>query len=87
MHSWSGVYCVRHDGDDPDRSSGRLTFINPHAVAMMFIDPSMRKWDFPYNIGVRSLRLSPGQLVLFSSWLLHEVLPYKEDTQRLTVAF
>src|SRR5699024_9532199 len=23
-HSWSGVYCVAHDGDDPDSDSGKL---------------------------------------------------------------
>ncbi len=42
LHSWSGVYCVSHDGDDPESDSGKLTFINPnYAVAMsMNMDPA-----------------------------------------------
>jgi len=31
--------------------------------------------------------LTPGQLVLFPSWLLHEVMPYEGDDVRITVAF
>ena len=33
------------------------------------------------------LRLQAGELVLFPSWLLHEVLPYEGDDVRITVAF
>lgn len=87
MHSWSGVYCVKHDGDDPQSSSGKLTFINPHATSTMFIDTASVKLRYPFSRGTQRFRLVPGQLILFPSWLLHEVLPYEGDTRRITVAF
>ena len=87
MHSWSGVYCVQHDGDDPDSTSGQLTFINPLASMTTFIDTAISNLKQPYHQGMRRYRLQPGQLVLFPSWLLHEVSPYEGNTQRITVAF
>lgn len=87
LHSWSGVYCVRHDGDDPQSNSGRLTFINPNAMSTMYMDTAVSNMKSPYAYSNRRLRLEPGQLVLFPSWLLHEVMPYEGDTKRITVAF
>jgi len=87
MHSWSGVYCVQHDGDDPASSSGLLTFINPLAQSTTYIDHAISNLRPPFNYAMRKYRLLPGQLVLFPSWLLHEVMPYEGDTQRITVAF
>lgn len=87
LHAWSGVYCVRHDGDDPDSPSGRLSFINPNAVAAMYVDMSTFRFRTPFAMGHLHLRLEPGQLVLFPSWLLHQVQPYNGSTHRITVAF
>jgi len=87
MHSWSGVYCVQHDGDDPNTRSGQLTFISPFITSTTFIDTAVAKLRAPYRMGTMGLRLKPGQLVLFPSWLLHEVMPYEGDTRRITVAF
>jgi hypothetical protein len=36
---------------------------------------------------VRQIDLEPGQLVLFPSWVLHDVKPYEGDGERITVAF
>lgn len=87
LHSWSGVYCVQHDGDDPDTDSGKLTFINPLSMATTYTDMAVANLKMPYSYAMRKDRLVPGQLVLFPSWLLHEVMPYDGDTQRITVAF
>ena len=87
MHTWSGVYCVAHGGDDPESDSGKLTMINPHSTSTMFIDLATANWKPPYHMGNRMFRLSPGDLVLFPSWMLHEVLPYEGDDVRITVAF
>jgi len=78
---------VRHDGDDPDTDSGKLTFINPNLASNMYIDVTTAKLKYPYSSAPIALRLKPGQLVLFPSWLLHEVMPYKGTTERITVAF
>ena len=87
LHSWSGVYCVRHDGDDPDSDSGRLTFLSPHMGANMYVDAANVRFQRPFSAAPLMLRLEPGQLVLFPSWLLHEVTPYEGETERITVAF
>jgi uncharacterized protein (TIGR02466 family) len=87
LHSWSGVYCVRHDGDDPDTDSGKLTFINPNYHGSMYMDVANARLKRPFGGAPILLRLQPGQLVLFPSWLLHEVMPYDGETERITVAF
>jgi len=86
-HSWSGVYCVAHDGDDPESDSGKLVFMNPHSTSTMYIDWATGSLKFPFSRAPVMLRLKPGQLVLFPSWLQHEVLPYEGDDLRITVAF
>lgn len=87
LHSWSGVYCVCHHGDDPQSDSGKLTFINPFSTNTMFLDMANSNFKAPYNSSNIRLRLEPGQLVLFPSWLLHEVMYYDGDDARITVAF
>lgn len=86
-HSWSGVYCVQHDGDDPESDSGRLCFINPNQASNMYVDAANVRLQRPFSGAPLMLRLVPGQLVLFPSWVLHEVMPYEGNTQRITVAF
>jgi uncharacterized protein (TIGR02466 family) len=87
LHSWSGVYCVAHGSDDPASDSGKLTMINPHATCTMYVDKANFHMKPPYSMGNRMLRLEPGDLVLFPSWLLHQVLPFEGDEPRITVAF
>ncbi|UNK43227.1 2OG-Fe(II) oxygenase family protein [Luteimonas sp. S4-F44] len=89
MHSWSGVYCVCQEGDEDNPDSGRLTFISPYASNTMFVDMTSHKLKPPYQLGGIPIRLQPGQLVLFPSWLLHEVTPFDPvgEGLRITVAF
>lgn len=88
MASWSGVYCVS-PGDSaagqPD--SGQLSFISPMATNTMYVDMAMARFAHPYNYGPRNFILKPGQLILFPSWVLHEVRPYLGEGERITVAF
>lgn len=86
-HSWSGVYCVQHDSDDPDSDSGRLCFLNPNLASNMYVDAANVRLQRPFSGAPLRLRLEPGQLVLFPSWLLHEVMPYEGSSERITVAF
>ena len=88
LASWSGVYCVsagEHDAGQPD--SGALTFIHPNHLAGMYVDAGNERLQPPFALGNFSLNLQPGQLVLFPSWLLHQVLPFFGDGERITVAF
>lgn len=89
MHSWSGVYSVCQEGDDPASDSGRFTVINPHMTSTTYLDMATFKIKQPYGAGSMSLRLRPGQLIIFPSWLLHYVTPFEPagDGLRITVAF
>lgn len=88
MASWSGVYCVAA-GDktagEPD--SGALNFISPLVSTTSFIDKACSNLGGQFNRGNKMIHLQEGQLVLFPSWLLHEVKPYFGDSERITVAF
>lgn len=88
MASWSGVYCV-DPGNTPESrpESGVLRFHNPHHYSNYFLDAGNLKLRAPYHHGTWSVRFQPGQLVLFPSWLQHEVLPFYGDDTRITVAF
>ncbi len=88
MAAWSGVYCVDGGRHDPgDENSGTLSFINPFVMATMFMDAGVAHMREPYAYASRGYRLEAGQLVLFPSWLLHEVKPFNGDGTRITVAF
>lgn len=88
MATWSGVYCVspgRNDADKPD--SGLLSFLNPAVASTMYIDMGNYSMQGVYASDVKSFRLEPGQLILFPSWVLHDVKPFEGDGERITVAF
>jgi len=88
LHSWSGIYCVDPGQESPtDATNGMLSFINPFAMNTMFIDMAVVRMGGGYNYGPREIRLTAGQLLLFPSWLLHEVRPYTADGERVTIAF
>jgi uncharacterized protein (TIGR02466 family) len=88
MASWSGVYCVdpgRHDPGKPD--SGMLSFVNPAIMSAMYMDAATANLRGPYAYHIRSLHLEPGQLVIFPSWVMHDVKPFEGEGERITVAF
>jgi uncharacterized protein (TIGR02466 family) len=88
MASWSGVYCVdpgRNDADKPD--SGLLSFVNPSVTAAMYLDAANTRMQGGFGYDIRHARLEPGQLVLFPSWVLHDVKPFQGEGERITVAF
>ncbi len=88
MASWSGVYCVDPGETPVDRpESGVLRFHNPHHYSNYFLDGGNLRLRPPYHHGTWSIRLKPGQLVLFPSWLQHEVLPFYGTDERITIAF
>jgi uncharacterized protein (TIGR02466 family) len=88
MASWSGVYCVapgEHDAGDAD--SGALTFVHPQAGGAMYVDAGNAALRPPFGIGNLSYRLEAGQLLIFPSWVLHQVQPFHGEGERITVAF
>ena len=88
MASWSGVYCIDPGETPEDRpESGVLRFHNPHHYSNYFVDAGNLRLKPPYHHGTWSIRFQPGQLVLFPSWLQHEVMPFYGSNERITVAF
>ncbi|WP_119718841.1 putative 2OG-Fe(II) oxygenase [Cognatilysobacter tabacisoli] len=88
MASWSGVYCVDPGETPADRpESGVLRFHNPHHYSHTFLDAGNLRPRAPYHHGTWSVRFGAGQLVLFPSWLQHEVLPFYGRDERITIAF
>jgi uncharacterized protein (TIGR02466 family) len=88
MASWSGVYCVATGETPEDRpDSGVLRFHNPHHYSNYFLDPGNSRLRAPYHHGTWNVRFKAGQLVLFPSWLQHEVMPFHGNDERITIAF
>ena len=88
MASWSGVYCVDPGEEDPENpDSGVLRFHDPRQSTTMFMDAANKTWNTPFEPGMRAYRFQAGQMVLFPSYLIHEVAPFTGKGTRITVAF
>jgi uncharacterized protein (TIGR02466 family) len=87
MASWSAVYCVKAGEPVAARKdSGVLRFLDHRPGSNMFMDPANVKVRVPYNFGHFSMRLAAGQLVIFPSYLVHEVATYLGNDNRITIA-
>jgi len=87
MASWSAVYCVRAGEKVHEQpSSGLLRFFDPRQGAEAFSDPASERLRPPYAVRSLELRLAAGDLVIFPSYLFHEVTPFYGHDMRITVA-
>jgi len=86
--SWSGVYCVDPGKSDPDKKdSGLLSFVNPMIMSAMHMDAGVAHMKLPYGYQVANVALDAGQLIMFPSWVLHDVKPFEGAGERITIAF
>jgi Putative 2OG-Fe(II) oxygenase len=86
--SWSGVYCVDPGRHDPGKKdSGVLSFVNPMIMSAMHMDAGVARMQLPYGYQVANVSLDAGQLVLFPSWVLHDVKPFEGEGERITISF
>jgi Putative 2OG-Fe(II) oxygenase len=87
LASWSAVYCVRAGEPAPQHpESGLLRFFDPRAGANAYLDGANRGLKPPFALGPRSRRLAAGELVIFPSYVFHEVTPFYGRDTRITVA-
>lgn len=88
MASWSGIFCV-DPGDSPaDKPrSGTVRFLDPRVGGGMYIDSGNGHWQGQYHGGGFEARHQVGQLLLFPSYVFHEVFPYWGQRPRIVVAF
>jgi uncharacterized protein (TIGR02466 family) len=86
--SWSGIYAVQ-EGDPVEGrpESGQVKFYDPRGAAFMHFDPGNERIDPRFSPTPVYLTHRAGQLVIFPSWLMHEVLPYLGRRERMVVAF
>ena len=85
LASWSAVYCVK-DGDGAQPRGGLLRLFDTRTGADSYLDPANQRLRPPFIVGDLDLQLRPGQLIVFPSYLFHEVTPYYGSEPRITVA-
>lgn len=87
MASWSAVYCVRPGQAVPDQpDSGLLRFLDPRVGANAYTDPANTAVKAPYGVRIAEFKLESGQILVFPSYLFHEVTPFYGPDTRITVA-
>jgi hypothetical protein len=87
---WSCVYYVDDGGIGEDPSlGGELEFFDPRGTAPNMYAPHLG-FAMPggQSGGVNeAIHPKAGRLVLFPSWLLHSVRPYRGTAERISIAF
>ena len=87
LASWSAVYCVRPGESVPGHpQSGLLRFFDPRQGANAYLDPANERLDPQFALRSLDFRLAAGDLVVFPSYLFHEVTPFYGADTRITVA-
>ena len=87
LASWSAVYCVRAGEAAPDHpDSGVLRFLDTRQGADAYIDPAIAPLHREYALRPLEFRLTAGQLIMFPSYVFHEVAPFYGRDTRITVA-
>jgi uncharacterized protein (TIGR02466 family) len=87
LASWSAVYCVRAGESVPQHpDSGVLRFLDVRAGGNAYLDPANATLQRAYALAPVELKLEAGQLVVFPSYVFHEVTPFYGSDTRITVA-
>ena len=87
LASWSAVYCVRAGETVPQYpDSGLLRFFDVRQGANAYLDPANATLQRAYALAPVELKLAAGQLVIFPSYVFHEVTPFYGGDTRITVA-
>jgi len=89
MASWSGVYCVDPGDAAPPGvvNNGTLRFLDTRSLGNSYLDQGNAYLSDIYGIADLAFDMKPGTLLLFPSYMLHEVAPYFGQRERITVAF
>jgi uncharacterized protein (TIGR02466 family) len=87
LASWSGVYCVRAgEAADGHPHSGVLRLFDPRQGAQGYLDIGNSRLHAPFALKSLEFRLQAGELLLFPSYLFHEVTPFYGPDTRITIA-
>ena len=88
MASWSAVYCIQDGIDEADTPNSGLTrFFHPQTAASTYLDAgNLNILNPPYSLGHQIFKLQAGQIVIFPSWIYHDVSTYTGNSERIVVA-
>jgi len=86
--SWSGIFCV-DPGDSPGQrpDSGLVRFHDPRFCSAFHAEAGNMGLDMPYNHGGFDVHHRAGRLVMFPSFMMHEIFPYQGERPRIVIAF
>ncbi len=78
--------CARERPCRNHPQSGLLRFFDPRQGASAYVDPANESLHAPFALRSLDMRLAAGDLVVFPSYLFHEVTPFYGADTRITVA-
>lgn len=87
---WSGVYYVDDGGIAEDASlGGELEFMDPRGPLPAMFAPHLAIAMAGGLSAGATERIPPkaGRLVMFPSWMMHQVRPYRGTAERISIAF
>jgi uncharacterized protein (TIGR02466 family) len=85
---WSAVFYVDDGGIDADPSlGGELEFMDPRGPGPAMYAPHLAFGAAGLSVGANEvIRPKAGRLVMFPSWVLHQVRPYRGTAERISIA-
>ena len=85
---WSAVYYVDDGGIDSDPSlGGELEFMDPRGPGPAMYAPNLAFGSAGLSVGANEVvRPRAGRMVMFPSWVLHQVRPYRGKAERISIA-
>lgn len=86
--SWSGIFCV-DPGDSPQEfpHSGAVRFYDARGFADQYRDAGNSRLKLPAKFGGYQIDHEAGRLLIFPSYVDHEIFPYMGQRERIVVAF
>jgi uncharacterized protein (TIGR02466 family) len=79
---FSGVYYIKGN-----EKSGSIRFRNPNLPIEYVLGPKYIQEYNGFNSASWKIFPEPGKLLIFPSWLLHDVSPNQDDTDRFSISF
>jgi len=87
---WSGTYYVEDGGCATDETlGGEFEMLDPRGPGPGMYAPALKfAGEDGLSVGgAETIRPRPGLLILFPSWLYHQVRPYRGNAVRISIAF
>lgn len=86
--SWSGIFCVDPGDALPDQpESGLVRFHDPRWCSWFHSEAGNLGLNLPYSHGGFDVTHQAGRLVIFPSFLMHEIFVYRGERPRIVIAF